>query len=144
MKTDSPQRHKGTEKCKSVRGHGIRACPILIVSVSLCLCGSGFAAGTDPGRLFYTPAERAQLENARARGPSSKTNGFPGAADAVRYDGLVVRADGQRIRWVNGKAQLDTAGVEGLKPGQIRAGKRVFEPYQVLTPAPQAAEEETP
>jgi hypothetical protein len=101
-------------------------------------------AASDPGRLFYTPAERAQLENARARGMVRKTDGAPDAAEAVRYDGLVVRSDGQRIRWVNGKAQLGTTGVEGLKPGQIRAGKRVYEPYQVLTPTPQAVEKEMP
>jgi hypothetical protein len=110
----------------------------------LTLLAAGPAWAADPGRLFYTPAERAQLENARARGTPPKTGNTPDAADAVRYDGLVVRSDGQRIRWVNGKAQLDAAGVEGLKPGQIRAGKRVYEPYQVLTPTPQAAEKETP
>ena len=110
----------------------------------LALLAAGPAWAANPGRLFYTPAERAQLESARAHGPSSKTGSIPAAADAVRYDGLVVRADGQRIRWVNGKPQLDAAGVEGLKPGQLRAGKRIYEPYQVLTPAPQAAEKETP
>lgn len=110
----------------------------------LALLAATPARATDTGRLFYTPAERAQLENARAHGPSSKTGNTPDAADAVRYDGLVVRSDGQRIRWVNGKPQLDAAGVKDLKPGQIRAGKRVFEPYQVLTPTPQAVEKETP
>lgn len=112
----------------------------------IALLAAGPAWATDPaaGRLFYTPAERAQLESTRARGMVRKTDGAPGAAEAVRYDGLVVRSDGQRIRWVNGKAQLDAAGVEGLKPGQIRAGKRVYEPYQVLTPTQQAVKKETP
>lgn len=118
------------------------ACLIALLAAGLAWAADPAAA--NPGRLFYTPAERAQLESARARGVTRKANDTPDAADAVRYDGLVVRSDGRRIRWVNGKAQLDAAGVEGLKPGQIRAGKRVYEPYQVLTPAPEAPEKETP
>lgn len=118
------------------------ACLIALLAAGPVWAADPVAAA--PGRLFYTPAERAQLESVRARGVTRKTNGAPDAADAVRYDGLVVRSDGRRIRWVNGKAQLDAAGIEGMKPGQIRAGKRVYEPYQVLTPTPQAVEKETP
>lgn len=140
MKTYSPQRHRGTEKCKPVRGQGVRACPILFFSVSLCLCGSGFAATSSPdlpGRLFYTPAQRAQLEAARARNVTEVRAGSPDAAPPpVRFDGVVIRSDGTSTRWVDGKAQLGASGVAGLKPGQIRAGGRVYEPYQVLRPTP--------
>ncbi len=150
MKTCSPQRHSGTEKCNPVRRHGIRACPILIVSVSLCLCGSGFAAGTDPGRLFYTPAQRAQLEAARARDLSQprgqNKTAAPAAPAPLRFDGMLIRSDGKTTRWIDGRPQLDGAAVSGLKPGQVRADGRVYEPYQVLrpTPAAPAAEEPAP
>lgn len=103
------------------------------------------ARTADPGRLFFTPAQRAQLETARARrvGPGRDT-----AAEApppVRYDGLVMRSDGKTTRWVNGRPQLDASRVGGLKPGQIRADGKVYEPYQVLRPAvPAVPKEPTP
>ncbi len=117
-----------------------------VVTMSLCLCGSGFAAPADPGRLFYTPAQRAQLENARAHHVVAPVGRSAGAAvegttaDAIpapqTFDGIVTRSDGAATRWVDGKAQRSTAGVAGLKPGQIRARGKVYEPYQVLRPSP--------
>ena len=148
MKTCSPQRHRGTEKCKPVRGQGVRACPILFFSASLCLCGTGFAAQDLPGRLFYTPGQRAQLEAARARNVTQVRQATPdaGAPTPIRYDGVVIRSDGKTTRWVDGQPQTGASGVAGLKPGQIRADGRVYEPYQVLRPNPAApiAEEPTP
>lgn len=123
-------------------------CSVWFFSVSLCLCGSGFAAAADPGRLFYTPAQRAQLEAARARNVTRIRPAAPdaGAPPPIRYDGVVIRSDGKITRWVDGQPQLDASGVTGLKPGQIRADGRVYEPYQVLRPSPVApvAEEPTP
>jgi hypothetical protein len=49
---------------------------------------------------------------------------------------MVIRSDGKTTRWVDGKPQLDGSGVSGLKPGQIRANGKVYEPYQVLRPTP--------
>ena len=59
---------------------------------------------------------------------------------------MVIRSDGKTIRWVDGQPQTGTSGVAGLKPGQIRADGRVYEPYQVLRPGSAApvAEEPTP
>lgn len=100
--------------------------------------GAGPAAAAEPGRLFYSPAQRAQLETARARAPGrdrSATTEFS-APPPLRYDGIVVRSDGQSTRWVNGQPRIGTAGVSGLKPGQVRAGSKVYEPYQVLPAVP--------
>lgn len=58
------------------------------------------------------------------------------APTPLRYDGVVIRSDGTITRWVDGKAQRDGSAVSGLKPGQIRANGRVYEPYQVLRPNP--------
>lgn len=93
------------------------------------------AASDDPGRLFYTPAERAQLEQARAR----KLTRLPSSAGAAasgpqRYDGVVIRSDGRATHWVDGRPQPQ--GVGGLKPGQVRADGQVYEPYQVTKPQP--------
>ncbi|MBU1395904.1 MAG: hypothetical protein KKE84_07150 [Gammaproteobacteria bacterium] len=112
----------------------------------MCLCGSGFAAPDLPGRLFYTPEQRAQLEAARVRNVTQVGRAAPdaGAPPPVRYDGVLVRSDGKTTRWVDGQPQLDASGVAGLKPGQIRADGRVYEPYQVLRPSPAAPVAEKP
>ena len=116
--------------------------PVLFFSVSLCLCGSGFAASSLPdlpGRLFYTPAQRAQLETARLHSvtPGAHLSQAPSPDSApapLRFDGVMTRSDGKSTRWVDGKAQLGASSVTGLKPGQIRADGKVYEPYQVLRP----------
>jgi hypothetical protein len=108
--------------------------------MSLCLCGAGFAAQDAPGRLFYTPEQRAQLEAARARNVTQvRQAGSEDGPPAVRFDGLVIRSDGAGTRWVNGRPQVGTSGVADLKPGQIRADGKVYEPYQMLRPSPQQA-----
>ncbi len=84
------------------------------------------------GRLFYTPAQRAQLEAARARNVTQTRLAKPHAIQ--RFDGVVIRSDGARTNWINGQPQAGVSGVAGLKPGQFRAHGRVYEPYQVLRP----------
>lgn len=114
-----------------------RAVRIFLVLLAASGAGGGsIAASTaDPGRLFYTPAQRAQLEAARARNITQITPGTPESGPPPqRFDGIVVRSDGSTTRWVNGQPQVGTSGVAGLKPGQIRADGRVYEPYQVLRP----------
>lgn len=108
----------------------------------LCLATlSALAASTptlaDPGRLFYTPEERVRLEALRARGPqAAAAQANAGLSAPRRYDGIVVRSDGRVTRWVDGHAQVGASGIAGLKPGQVRAEGKVYEPYQILPPAP--------
>jgi hypothetical protein len=105
------------------------------------------AAPADPGRLFYTPAQRAQLEAARVRNVTQDRQAEAALAPPPeRFDGVVIRSDGASTLWVNGQPQVGASGVAGLKPGQIRADGKVYEPYQVLRPrpAPPAAEEPAP
>jgi hypothetical protein len=108
----------------------------LLVLLATLGVGAEPSAAADPGRLFYTPAERAQLEAARARNVTQANPAAPKSAPPpLHFDGMVIRSDGQSTRWVNGKAQVGASGVAGLKPGQIRADGKVYEPYQVLRPA---------
>lgn len=114
----------------------VRAIGVLLVAVAAHPPAAD-AASDDPGRLFYTPAERAQLEEARAR----KLARLPSRAAAVdsgpqRYDGVVIRSDGRTTHWVDGRAQPQ--GIGDLKPGQVRADGKVYEPYQVTQPRPPA------
>lgn len=99
------------------------------------------------GRLFYTPEQRAQLESARIRnvtrpGEPVRAPVAAGTAEAPpppppqRYDGVVIRSDGQATRWVNGQPEVGPSSVEGLKPGQTRARGKVYEPYQIVRPRP--------
>jgi hypothetical protein len=100
-------------------------------------------------RLFYTPAQRAQLQTDRSHSPTvrAQTN-LPGAPDAapapVAFDGVLIRSDGKTTRWVDGKAQVGTSGISNMKPGQIRANGKVYEPYQVLRPHPDTSSEKDP
>lgn len=114
---------------------------IWMLFASLGLCQSSLAEPVELGRLFYTPAQRAQLESVRARNVSqlagqNKRGSPDGAPAPLRFDGMVIRSDGKTTRWVDGKPQRDGSGVSGLKPGQVRADGRVYEPYQVLRPTP--------
>ncbi|NDP49282.1 MAG: hypothetical protein GZ085_13015 [Sulfuriferula multivorans] len=124
-----------------------------LIPLSLLASPASQAEPIELGRLFYTPTQRAQLESARAhkqtQRPSTKQRPAMSAPAPLRFDGVVIRSDGKSTRWVNGKAEVGASSVTGLKPGQIRANGKVFEPYQVLRPqAPSqvepAAKESTP
>lgn len=106
------------------------ACALLLLA---SVTGPVCAAPGEPGRLFYTPAQRAQLESARSRG--ARAAATPSQTDAEtprRYDGVLIRSDGQATHWIDGKPA--TTGPRDLRPGQTRAGNRVYEPYQLLSP----------
>lgn len=99
------------------------------------------------GRLFYTPAQRAQIEAGRNRTAPARL-ATPSARDTV-YNGYVLRSDGSATVWVNGQPRrlphapatpgtLRLPAIPALKPGQefnTQYG-RVLEPYE--RPAPSA------
>lgn len=105
-----------------------------LMTVLLLSCAA-LPAHADPGRLFYTPAQRAQLEQMRAKPAVQGRAAQPAHVPPVRFDGVVIRSDGRATRWVDGRAQVGATGPGGLKPGQIRADGKTYEPYQVL-PSP--------
>ena len=127
-----------------------RTLAIGLALIFLCDTGASLAASAEMGRLFYTPDQRAQLESARAHPVQRAGRNAQAASDnapaPLHFDGVVIRSDGRTTRWVNGKAQVGASTVSGLKPGQIRANGKVYEPYQVLrrSPAAPVAEEPTP
>lgn len=90
------------------------------------------------GRLFFTPAERTQLEQQHKQQTykaQMSDNGEDERA-SITVNGLIKRSDGSRIVWVNGRAQKLSAGgdpnkvpvtVPGQsKPVQVKVGQRVL------------------
>lgn len=72
--------------------------------------------GEELGRLFFTPAERAALdEQRRAVTVSAAVSRVP---EPLRLDGYVLRADGRTTVWVNGEA----AGGESLRRKGVKVG----------------------
>jgi hypothetical protein len=138
----------GKDRTGLVKPLAIRPLPLRVsilaglTLLALITHGSSLAAPVELGRLFYTPAQRAQLETARSHHVTqiplqTKHSDAPDRAPApVRFDGVVMRSDGKTTRWVDGKPEVGTSSVSGLKPGQIRASGKVYEPYQVLRPVP--------
>ena len=94
-----------------------------------------------PGRLFYTPSQRAMLNDARVRkqtappNMSAATSTLPAPAP-VSFDGLITRSDGVATHWVNGRPHVCRSSdkVRNLKPGQTRAEQKVYESYQIHQP----------
>lgn len=96
---------------------------------------------TIPGRLFYTPAQRAMLNDARLRkvtDPPNLTATAPTlpAPVPVSFDGVITRSDGVATHWVNGRPHVGRSSdkVQNLKPGQTRAEQKVYESYQIRQP----------
>lgn len=112
--------------------HLARLSALLLIGLG----ASGACLAADLGRLFYTPAERAQLEAARAGNAPRSREAAPGGAHPLRFDGVVIRSDGRSVSWVNGELRSGAPAAAGLKPGQLRADGKVYEPYQVLRPRP--------
>ncbi len=89
------------------------------------------AQANELGRLFFTPAERNQLEQA-VKVRQAESGG--GEQSVITVNGVIQRSDGSRTVWVNGKAQKSTATrdpnktsivVQGKsKPVEIKVGQR--------------------
>jgi hypothetical protein len=99
----------------------------------------GESLAGDLGRLFYTPAQRAELEAARARNVTQARPAEPAVTQPQHFDGVIIRSDGASTSWINGRQQAGAPGAAGLKPGQTRANGKVYEAYQVLRPGQGAA-----
>ena len=142
MKTYLLSGHRSTEKHQPVRNRFSPTCAGSIVAVSLSLCGSAFAVQSpaEPltGRLFYTPAQRVMLVNARTHKVTEIQKSYaPPESAPISLDGVIIRSDGVATHWVNGRPQSGrpTANVRSLKPGQTRAHQKVYEPYQLMRPS---------
>lgn len=126
---------------------------------------SGASLSEPLGRLFFSPAERTELDAARHSGVMAATTGpaqhAPSQASILTYSGFVRRGDGRTAFWINnelmeegrpgtttdlrvrisrdGTATIRASGVStevNLKAGQSVSGTVVMDAY--LTPTPSA------
>lgn len=126
----------------------------LVLALSLA-SASQVACGTELGRLFLHPAERAALQQRRQAAhpgapvdsqPAFEPASPPPAAVPVSVDGVVQRNGGRGTVWVNGTNDFDgdpsrlPATVRALPGGRVRIGvaaEREIElrPGQIYDPA---------
>jgi hypothetical protein len=86
------------------------------------------ASAADIGRLFFTPAERAQLDIARTQKKPAAAAAAPEAAEEetpvpqiVTYGGLVRRSDGKSLLWLNGRLLEEKEALAGSAlQGRVR------------------------
>jgi len=81
------------------------------------------AAEPAPGRLFHTPAQRAELDRARDRPPaeSARPRASPPPAPAtLSVEGVVRRDDGQSTVWINRQPTRAPADTGGVRIGPVR------------------------
>jgi hypothetical protein len=90
------------------------------------------------GRMFYEPAQRAALDEARRRPPPAvavapPVQKLPPPPEYVRLDGVVRRSDGTTSIWLNNRLVEGRRSSEGL---EVAASKRA--PGNVTVNVPQA------
>ncbi|MCE2949378.1 MAG: hypothetical protein ACK515_22425 [bacterium] len=120
-------RRPGDEAAAAAAGRlrPVRAIALLLAA-TLCP-GPGLAFAQDGiGRLFFTPAQRQQLDEARRRPPAPEPvrDGSevqkPPQAQSLSVDGIVRRADGQATVWVNRSPTQAPQTTGALRIGPVR------------------------
>lgn len=111
----------------------------LVLAAALLLPAAAFAAEPPLGRLFFTPAQRALLDNARKQNiradVATDTSAEPTETvvpQTVTVNGLVKRSDGQSAVWVNNKLITD-----GRSPGGVKVIGEGKSPGSVTLELPQ-------
>lgn len=97
---------------------------------------AGSAAAEPLGRLFFTPAQRAQLDAARsqkARAPLAEEREETPAPEVIIYRGVVRRSDGKTTVWLNDRAIED-----GRMAGSLQMSGRVRPDGSVTLEVPQS------
>ena len=90
-----------------------------------CLWPLHAAAAPDGlGRLFYTAAERAQMEALRfGQPPPPQEAAARALASMLRIDGIAVRPEGKTTVWINGTPYLERDLPYGVRVRRGPAGR---------------------
>ena len=94
-----------------------------LAAAIVLMLGAGTAAGAELGRLFFTPAQRATLDQMREKNIGMEATGdkepVPPAPRNVSLDGVVRRSDGNNTVWLNNRAvSPPQAGGIGVATGK--------------------------
>jgi len=87
------------------------------IAMSLCVLAPAAHAAQPIGRLFYSPEQRAEID--RAPLPSTASDA---TNQSLTLNGMVVRKDGKKTRWVNGVPSFATDSDVTL-PKDVRVGE---------------------
>ena len=86
--------------------------------IALALAAPASLAAEPLGRLFFTPAQRAELDAARREKnripPAAEPGQRAALPERVTYDGMVRRSDGRSTVWINNRAIDDGKAAGGL------------------------------
>jgi hypothetical protein len=81
-------------------------------------------AGQDGlGRLFYTAAERAEMEARRFGQPAPQEAAARALASVLRIDGIALRPQGKTTVWINGTPYLERDLPYGVRVRRDAAGR---------------------
>jgi len=86
----------------------------MLLAAVILVAAAGPAAGTDLGRLFYTPQQRADLDRKRA---TNTVEAEVVVESLVTVNGRVSRSSGKTTTWINGVPQYDT--YTGRDPSRV-------------------------
>jgi len=89
-------------------------CYATLLAALLLAAAATPAAGTDLGRLFYTPQQRADLDRKRA---TNAVEAEVVVESLVTVNGRVSRSSGKTTTWINGVPQYDT--YTGRDPSRV-------------------------
>ena len=98
---------------------------------TICLLFTAQSAMADMGRLFFTPSERAKLNELRANAKSVEIidpTGTDAPAEVappsdISIQGYVKRGDGKKSTvWVNGQPLQENSSGAGVEVGRIQSG----------------------
>lgn len=81
------------------------------------------AAPDGLGRLFYTAAERAEMEARRHGQPAPQEVAARALASMLRIDGIAVRPQGRTTVWINGTPYLERDLPYGLRVRRDSKGR---------------------
>src|SRR5262245_40987901 len=102
---------------------------IRFVATVLVLCAAG-PASADLGRLFFTPAQRATLDNARKQntriesGTEKAPTPAPPLPQDVSVNGVVRSSDGKSTVWLNNRP-VTGRSADGINVSTSKGDNRV-------------------
>lgn len=96
---------------------------ILLLMIAF-LPGHAFCAGAEPiGRLFFSPDERAMLDQQRNKTSADSPPNQVTQTDPITLNGIVRRSSGKTTAWINRVPQNENETPQGIAVQQGKTSK---------------------